>query len=290
MLRVTRSVSLKLRIFAFLTMMGAAAFFASNAFGQAGGAAPATPETRVPTGLFGLLMQNTDPIFFTILLLSVIGLTLIIQGAIKNRTSVMMPEASVNHIRELIGQRQFKELIEFTESDPTFISRSLNPALKRAPSFSSMKEAMETALGEQTAEQFRKIEYLNIIGNLGPLLGLLGTVLGMIKAFEKMFEKGGSASPTDLAQGISLALCHTFLGLMLAVPCLAAFGVLRTIVDRLTVQGALMAEELLLMIKPAEAKPAAGAVRSGAVPQPAMAQARKAPIPMAPPPAPASSL
>jgi hypothetical protein len=46
-----------------------------------------------------------------------------------------------------------------------------------------MKEAMETAIGEQTAEQFRKIEYLNIIGNLGPLLGLLGTVLGMIDAF-----------------------------------------------------------------------------------------------------------
>ena len=61
----------------------------------------------------------------------------------------------------------------------------MNPALKRAPSFTAMKEAMETAIGEQTAEQFRKIEYLNIIGNLGPLLGLLGTVLGMIDAFSR---------------------------------------------------------------------------------------------------------
>ena len=75
------------------------------------------------------------------------------------------------------------------------MSRALNPALKRAPSFSSMKEAMETAIGEQTAEQFRKIEYLNIIGNLGPLLGLLGTVLGMIQAFHAMEAPGGSASP-----------------------------------------------------------------------------------------------
>ena len=58
-----------------------------------------------------------------------------------------------------------------------------------------------------------------------------------------------------LAGGISRALAHTMLGLLLAVPCLAAFGVLRTIVDRLTTQGALIAEELLLMIKPAEAKP-----------------------------------
>jgi biopolymer transport protein ExbB len=199
----------------------------------------------------------------------------------------MMPEASINHIRELIGQRQFKELIEYTETDPTFISRALNPALKRAPSFSSMKEAMETAIGEQTAEQFRKIEYLNIIGNLGPLLGLLGTVLGMIEAFQAMNAAGGNASPGELAGGISTALTHTFLGLFLAVPCLGSFGVLRTVVDRLTVKAALVAEELLLMIKPAEAKPAAGAARAPAAPQPGIPMPRKAPVPM-PPPAPAA--
>ena len=78
-----------------------------------------------------------------------------------------MPEETTEQVREMISQRKFKELIEFTETDSSFISKALNPALKRAPSFSSMKEAMETAIGEQTAEQFRKIEYLNIIGNLG---------------------------------------------------------------------------------------------------------------------------
>ena len=62
---------------------------------------------------------------------------------------------------------------------------------------------METALGEQTAEQFRKIEYLNIIGNLGPLLGLLGTVMGMIEAFDQMHRSGGNAKPAELANGIS---------------------------------------------------------------------------------------
>src|SRR5205814_7180110 len=164
-----------------------------------------------------------------IALLSITGLTLIIQGFITNRREVLMPEETTNRIREMIAARQFKELIEFTENDPSFISRALNPALKRAPSFSSMKEAMETAIGEQTAEQFRKIEYLNIIGNLGPLLGLLGTVLGMIEAFSAMQAAGGNASPGQLAGGISKALAHTFLGLMLAVPCLASFGILRTI-------------------------------------------------------------
>jgi biopolymer transport protein ExbB len=136
-----------------------------------------------------------------------------------------------------------------------------------------MKEAMETAVGEQTAEQFRKIEYLNIIGNLGPLLGLLGTVLGMIASFAAVERAGGSAKVGELSGGISAALTHTFLGLAVAIPCLASFGILRTMIDRLTVEGALQAEELLLMIKPAEAKPAAAGTAPAAI---AAATTRKA--------------
>src|SRR4029079_13457711 len=121
-----------------------------------------------------------------------------------------------NTIRDMISNRQFRELMDFTETDPTFISKVLNPALKRAPQFQAMKEAMETSIGEQTAERFRSIEYLNIIGNLGPLLGLMGTVLGMIDAFQEMNAAGGNASPGSVAGGISRALCHTMLGLLLA--------------------------------------------------------------------------
>ena len=282
---LSRYASSKFRIALLAFMMIGALCVAVSSFGQgAPGATPAHPKT----GLFQVIMRNRDFVFFTIILCSVIGVTLIIQGFIKNRASVLMPEASINHIRELINQRQFKELIEYTETDPTFVSRALNPALKRAPSFSSMKEAMETAIGEQTAEQFRRIEYLNILGNLGPLLGLLGTVLGMIEAFTAMNDAAGAASPGDLAGGISKALAHTFLGLMLAVPCLSAFGILRTIVDRLTIRASLVAEELLLMIKPAEAKPAAASAlasppRTGATPQPAIPGMRKAPVPTMPP-------
>jgi biopolymer transport protein ExbB len=244
-----------------------------------------TPHVE-PDSLWTLLLHSADAVTIIILLLSVAGLSLIFQVFIKNRASVFMPPESTEHIRELIGQKKFKELIEYTETDPSFVSKALNPALKRAPSFSSMKEAMETAIGEQTAEQFRKIEYLNIIGNLGPLLGLLGTVLGMIVAFSAMKAAGGSANPGDLAGGISKALCHTFEGLALAVPCLACFGILRTIVDRLTVQGALVAEELLLMVKPAE-KPAVapGARPQAGIPQPQAV--RKIAAPPAPAPAPA---
>jgi biopolymer transport protein ExbB len=247
----------------------------------------ATEEKPPQESVIHLILAHwADPIFLLICVLSVWGLTLIIQGFIKNRASVLMPEETTNQIRDMISQRKFKELIEFTETDDSFISKALNPALKRAPSFSSMKEAMETSLGEITADQFRKIEALNIIGNIGPLLGLMGTVLGMINAFAAMQAAKGKTDPATLAGGISQALTHTFLGLALALPCLVAFGFLRTMVDRLTMQGALTSEELLLMIKPAEAKPAAAAgaaagpgPRAAATPQPAVRKAPPMPVP-----------
>lgn len=253
------------------------AALAGDAFGQDADA----PAADAPKGksVFALIIEHIDFVFVTIGVLSVIALTLIIQGFITTRRTVYMPDESVNTMRELIQQKKFRELLEFTEADPSFVAKALNPALKRAPSFSSMKEAMETSIGEQTAEKFRSIEYLNIIGNLGPLLGLLGTVLGMIEAFSAMQAAKGSTDPSVLAGGISTALTHTFLGLFLAVPALAAFGVLRTMVDRLTVQAALVAEELLLMVKPQEAKPAATA----AVAAPRPAAAAPAPRKVAPP-------
>lgn len=269
----------KFRLVLFAVLLAVAVFAASTGYAQSGTtpAAPAASDTQAhkgaQSGVFAIIWQNKDPVFATILILSIVGVALILQGFIKARRSVMLPATSTNYIRDLITQKQFKELLDFTETDPSFVSQALNPALKRAPSFQAMKEAMETAIGEQTADQFRRIEYLNIIGNLGPLLGLLGMVLGMIDSFQAMSESGGQADPKVLAAGISKALAHTFLGLMLALPCLASFGVLRTLIDRLTVQGALLAEELLLMTKPQEMKPAAVAARPGVIAPPPMAVA-----------------
>jgi biopolymer transport protein ExbB len=284
----------RFRIFVLLIAVGAAAVVVSSRVdAQDAGAPPATapaasrtpavpaPQTAAPGGAAGQELRRTNPfallwrpdtltdfVFWTIMFCSVAGLTLIIQGFIRYRKSVLIPEAANNRIRELIASRQFKELVDFTAKDPSFVSKVLHPALRRAPRFSAMREAMETALNEQTAEEFRRIEYLNILGNLGPLLGLLGTVLGMIDAFQSLHAASGNANPALLSGGISLALTHTMLGLMLAIPCLAAFGILRTKADRLTVEGSLTAEELLLMLAPAEER--GTAAPSAASPRPAV--------------------
>src|SRR5688500_19080316 len=152
----------KFRLLVLIAMMAAAVITASSSFAQdapagGGGAAAAAPAggaggtapAKPAGGLLQLILGHVDAVTVTIVILSIIGLTLIIQGFIKNRASVFMPEPTTNQIREMIAARRFKELIDFTERDPSFVSRALNPALKRAPSFSAMKEAMETARSEE---------------------------------------------------------------------------------------------------------------------------------------------
>lgn len=235
----------------------------------AGGSAPAGDAVvKVPTNPYSLLIENLEMIAYIIIGCSLVAVALIVQGFIRARKSVLLPDASTARMRELIDQRQFKELLDFTEQDPSFVAQALHPALKRAPRFVEMKEAMETSVAVQTSEEFRRLEYINILANIGPLLGLLGTVIGIMQAFIEIRKAGGSTSPQELSQGIAVALGTTMLGLMLAIPCMVAYGVLRTKIDRLTEKGALEAEDLLLTMRPQDAQ---GGTRPGG-PQPTMAR------------------
>jgi biopolymer transport protein ExbB len=113
-----------------------------------------------------------------------------------------------------------------------------------------MREAAELAASEESARWFRKIDVLSVIGNLGPLVGLAGTVYGMILAFTSLGDSGGQAGPGDLSLGISKALFHTLLGLCLAIPCLLMYGLYRGVVDRLCTRGIILTAEILEMLPP----------------------------------------
>ncbi len=266
--------------------------FGGRAMAQDADAAPADGAESVAASPWLLPFESLadfEPVTIVILLCSVVAVTLIVQASLRARRSVLLPDESDAQIEELIRERNFRELVEFTDEDDSFVSRSLNPALKRAPSFTEMREALEAGVADETAEEFRRLEYINILANVGPLLGLLGTVVGIMAAFLEMQKAGGSADVGALAGGISTALGTTMLGLVLAIPSLVAYGLLRGKVDRLTTEGALAAEEFLLMIRPDKDKAAGGSSatrsssRSRPTPTPAKAPARQAsPTPATP--------
>ncbi len=209
-------------------------------------AATLAAEDPRAMGLWPLFTQSFD--VFTVLLLlgSVTGLTVVFIAMIEVRKGRILPEGSAKRLQELVYSGRWEELRFFVQRDESYVSRVLRQPLHHLhQDRGTMRESAELAASEETARWFRKIELLNVIGNLGPLIGLAGTVWGMILAFSSLGQAGGDSQAADLSVGISKALFHTLLGLCLAIPCLFVFGVYRGVVDRLCTRGMVMVSDII---------------------------------------------
>ena len=201
---------------------------------------------------FGSVIGALD--IFAIFGCSITAIALIIEHGMTIRRIVLLPELSVAQIKTMFDERRFREALEFCQADPSFVSGVVHAGLiEAANGYEAMERAMGDAAEERTARLYRKIEYLNLLGNISPMLGLFGTVYGMMNAFGRIASMGGKANPEDLAEGILLALVSTFAGLLVAIPALAAYAIYRNRIEQLSMEAALVAEELLANFKPTAA-------------------------------------
>ena len=183
--------------------------------------------------LWSLFVQSFDAFTIVLIVGSVAGVAICVRCVMDIRESKIMPEETTRRLRELIAAKKWRSLEDEAVRDASFVARVVSAAMaQRAQGREAMREAAELAASDECARWFRRIEPLNVIGNLGPLVGLAGTVWGMIIAFTSLGEAGGQAGPADLSLGISKALFHTLLGLCLAIPCLLVFGLYRSVIDR----------------------------------------------------------
>jgi biopolymer transport protein ExbB len=90
----------------------------------------------------------------------------------------------------------------------------------------------------------RKIEWLSLIGSVSPMVGLFGTVFGMIELFNSVVMAGGQPQPAQLAEGISVALVTTFWGLLIAIPALAVHGIFRQKIETLASDAVVQLENI----------------------------------------------
>jgi biopolymer transport protein ExbB len=127
-------------------------------------------------------------------------------------------------------------------------SRGMQPLLAR------MKEIAAENLQEQGLKLLRKAELCNLMGNISPMVGLFGTVYGMIEAFNQMGVSQGQPKAGDLAYGISVALVSTYWGLMVAIPSLFFSGMFKVKIEGLIAETAIEVEALLEQLS--ELKPA----------------------------------
>ena len=210
-----------------------------------------TIESDAPTGStsaaasldFRDLMRAGGVVGYIICLLSVAMVALIVEHAMSIRRPAMMPPGLADEAYNLINAGRYKQADEKCRQ-PGFLPRVLSAGLMEIGlGYHAVEKAMESAASEQAARLFRKIEYLSVIGTLAPMLGLLGTVWGMILAFVE-FESKANPQVSELAPGIYKALVTTLLGLGVAVPALGAFAFFRNRIDELVAEATLTAESV----------------------------------------------
>ncbi|MBM3999781.1 MAG: MotA/TolQ/ExbB proton channel family protein [Planctomycetes bacterium] len=199
-------------------------------------------QSLLESGICGLL----------IFLLSILGVAMIVEHALTIRKTVFMPDAVVEQLDSLVRESRVDEAIEVC-LDPRstcLLSNVVLAGLERFRGsefgFAEFRAAAEEAGEEQTARLYRKTEVLGVIGAIAPMLGLMGTVLGMIKSFNVIAQTHATARPDQLAGGISEALTTTLMGLVVAIPVMVAFSYFRNKIDSLVAETGKRVEQILM--------------------------------------------
>lgn len=219
----------------------------------------ATPSTGSGSTLLKFITDG-GVIGYLLILLSVIALVLVVIHAIQIRKSQLVPDEQIDDLQELLSRGSSEEALEYCLQpvNDSFLTRVLAPGLTRflRSPFGAfeIKTAIEDAGAEQTERLYRSTDALGVIGAIAPLLGLLGTVYGMISAFSTI--GGGGGGPTNheqLAANISLALVTTMQGLIVAIPCVILYSYFRNRIDAIAADAGGKLDTLTMLLESAQA-------------------------------------
>lgn len=211
-----------------------------------------TNSNAAPSGL-SIVFSGGWPGFLIVMLLLALSLTamyLICEHLLTIRRKELMPDGLDRRIRDMLAKGQLSSAEKTCRDEPSFISFVMLHGISEVEDgWPSVEKALEDASAEQAARLFRKIEFLSVIGNLAPMIGLLGTVTGMIIAFQQVAGSQGAAGAAELAEGIYQALVTTVGGLIVAIPSLAAFAFFRNRVDQLVAEASYLAHHACKPLK-----------------------------------------
>ncbi|HVZ94859.1 MAG TPA: MotA/TolQ/ExbB proton channel family protein [Phycisphaerales bacterium] len=231
------------------------------------GAAEPAPEPAGMVRITNLFLESFDVFTILLIIASLVGWTVFFLCLYEIRRGRIVSSLIEEAARECAAKGSWQELRTLVDEDNTFLSNVLRKCMSHpGDGRDSLRNAGELAASEECARIFRLVEPMNVVGNLGPLLGLAGTVWGMVIAFAALGQTGGEATPANLSVGISKALFHTLLGLLVALPALAGFGFFRARADRLCNRAMIVASELVDLL------PDIAAVRRGPKSRPGAAQ------------------
>jgi biopolymer transport protein ExbB len=168
------------------------------------------------------------------------------MNLLSARRDTVCPDSLVENFEAQLDQKNYQEAYEIARADDSFLGNVLSTGLaKLTAGYPQAIEGMQEVGEEESMKLDHRLSYLALIGTISPMVGLFGTVHGMIDSFSEIAIAGGSPDPELLADGISKALVTTLIGLAIAIPAIAAYNILRNRVQRLVLEVGIVSENLM---------------------------------------------
>jgi biopolymer transport protein ExbB len=212
------------------------------------GATASDPGGRKGDGesFLGWMMRSSGWIGGVIALMSLYLFALVFWMFLHYRMPVVAPGELVEDLEGLLDQAKYNEAYHRLAEDESFLARVLAAGVRKLPAgLDQGRRAMELANEDATMQMEHRTTYLATVGTLGPMIGLVGTVYGMILSFRVIATEGASPQASELARGISTALFATLLGIGISIPAIYFHALFRNRIARLSLEVGLIVEALL---------------------------------------------
>jgi biopolymer transport protein ExbB len=186
--------------------------------------------------------------YFTVAFLAISFwfVALLVQHFATLRRDSIVPVTLVESFDALLSEKKYQEAYELAKGDQSFLGQVLTAGLARlASGYDKAVEAMQEVGTEEVMKLEHRLSGISVVAVISPMVGLLGTVWGMILAFETLATSGGAPKPDELAMNIGMALVTTLIGLIIAIPALMFHNAFKNRISRLVHEVGIISEDLM---------------------------------------------
>ena len=202
------------------------------------------------------------------LLISFALVALVMMNVLQIRRDVLLPPDFVDDFESQLDGKDYQGAYNIARDHDSMVARVLTAGLtKLNRGYSEAVEGMQEVGEDENMSLEHRLSYLALIGSIAPMIGLAGTVTGMIVAFDEIANSVTQVEPAKLAGGIQKALWTTLVGLGIAIPAMVAYSVLRNRVSRLVLEVGMVSEGLMARFQTlGRSKPAGGGAATAPAP------------------------
>ena len=171
------------------------------------------------------------------LVMSFLFVAVLVMMILAVRKDSFVPNDLMQGVEASLNDRNLPAAVELVRADESFLGQVVSAGLgKLQAGKEQAMEAMQTVGEDETMKLEHKLGYLALIGNIAPMVGLLGTVDGMVISFGEIARSEQTPKPAKLAGGIQTALYTTLVGLIIAIPAIICYNLLRNRVQRMVTE------------------------------------------------------